>query len=174
MASKLTSPTCSYHSFDRLDHLDATHFSEQSCKAPIVLIHGMFGWGYDRPMGGIVPSYWPGVVKEWQGGFLEIGCGASASDHDRAVEGFYQLYGGRTDFGQDHAQKYGHQRFGPTYERGLFPDWSADRPVHLIGHSYGGTTAIELYQLLAKDFFEVGSGLRTYDKNQREAKLNVG
>eukprot|EP00808_Paulinella_micropora_P017161 g82708.t1 len=151
------------HSFNRLDYLDDTHFRQEACEAPVapvVLIHGMFGWGYERPAGGLCPSYWPGVVKDWQGGFFEIGVGASASDHDRAVEGFYQLYGGQLDFGQEHSEKAGHERFGPRIVKGLFPEWSAERPVHLIGHSYGGTTAIALYQLLAKDFFKVGSDHR--------------
>lgn len=54
----------------------------------------------------------------------------------------------------------GHKRYGPTYEKPAHPHWSEYNPVHLVGHSFGSTTAIELYQLLCADFFGVGSSAK--------------
>ncbi|WP_377812295.1 hypothetical protein [Bradyrhizobium oligotrophicum] len=39
----------------------------------------------------------------------------------------------------------------------LLSDWSADNPVILVGHSAGAHTCLALQQLLARDFFGVGS-----------------
>ena len=51
----------------------------------------------------------------------------------------------------------GHAQYGEYYPRGRHASWSAKNPIHIVGHSYGATTAIELYQLVCKDFFNVGS-----------------
>ena len=73
--------------------------------------------------------------------------------HDRACEVYYQLKGGRVDYGAAHARLHGHARFGRTFAEGLYPEWSERRPVHLIGHSFGGQTIRVLQQLLAEDYF---------------------
>jgi triacylglycerol lipase len=39
----------------------------------------------------------------------------------------------------------------------LLPDWSADNPVILVGHSAGAHTCLALQRLLGDDFFGVGS-----------------
>lgn len=83
--------------------------------------------------------------------------GGVSSDHDRACEVFYQLIGGKVDYGEKHAIDTGHDRYGETFDKPLHPSWNAKNPVHLLGHSYGSTTAIELFQLLCSDFFRVGS-----------------
>lgn len=41
-----------------------------------------------------------------------------------------------------------------------WPTWSADAPVDLIGHSYGGNVCIDLVLKLRSDFFKVGSDAR--------------
>ncbi len=46
------------------------------------------------------------------------------------------------------------------YDTPLIQNWSEDNPVHLLGHSCGATTAIELYQLLCQDAFGVGSSYK--------------
>ena len=46
-----------------------------------------------------------------------------------------------------------HAAVGATVER-----WDATRPVHLVGHSFGGNTALVLVQLLADDY-----GVETFD-----------
>lgn len=76
-----------------------------------------------------------------------------ASLHDRACEIFFQLKGGRVDYGAEHARAHGHFRFGRVYERGLYPEWDENHPVHLVAHSYGGCTARVLQQYLADQRF---------------------
>ncbi|GMF65725.1 unnamed protein product [Phytophthora lilii] len=128
---------------------------------PVVLVHGVFGYGKNRPLWNSWSPYWPEeALRRLNQNHLMVDVGALSSDHDRACEAFYQLYGGRVDYGEDHSREAGHSRFGATYTTPLHPDWSASNPVHLVGHSFGGTTALELYQLLCSDFFGVGSDYR--------------
>lgn len=114
--------------------------------------------------------------------------GPVSSLHDRACELFYSLVGGvgmsvllsvsgstadwdAVDYGAQHSQENGHGQYGRTYETGLFPEWSLDRPLHFLGHSIvglmaqcdmlsilttsnqGGPTIIKLQWLLKTGFF---------------------
>ena len=65
--------------------------------------------------------------------------GGLSSLHDRACEIFYQIKGGRVDYGEDHASEFCHARYGRTFS-GLYPAWSSSSPIHIVGHSLGGTT----------------------------------
>lgn len=47
------------------------------------------------------------------------------------------------DYGAAHAAKYGHERYGKTYE-GVYKDWQPGQKVHLVGHSMGGQTIRQL------------------------------
>ncbi|OQS06817.1 hypothetical protein THRCLA_01158 [Thraustotheca clavata] len=121
---------------------------------------GVFGWGNHTPLFGMLPNYWPvHELNEINPNHHIVDVGKASSDHDRACEAFYQVYGGQVDYGQEHSQKMGHLRYGKTFpkETAKFPQWSEENPVHLLGHSYGATTAIELYQLICSDAFGVGS-----------------
>ncbi|KAG7378045.1 hypothetical protein PHYPSEUDO_010606 [Phytophthora pseudosyringae] len=91
---------------------------------------------------------------------LVLHVGPLTSNHDQACETFYQLYGGRVDYGEQHSLQTGHERYGATHNNALHSSWNAANPVHLVGHSFGATTALELYQLLCADFFRVGSDYR--------------
>ena len=51
----------------------------------------------------------------------EASISAFGSNYDRAVELYYYIKGGRVDYGA-HAAKYGHERYGKTYE-GVYKDW---------------------------------------------------
>ncbi|RMX66438.1 hypothetical protein DD238_005102 [Peronospora effusa] len=128
-------------------------------KYPIVLLHGVFGYGRIKPFWNLWSPYWPEEALDQlnTNKNLIVELGALSSDHDRACEVFYQLYGGQVDYGEVHSHKAGHAQFGTTYKYPLHSPWSASNPVHLIGHSFGGTTALELYQLICSDFFKVGS-----------------
>ena len=55
--------------------------------------------------------------------------------HDRVCQIFYQLVGGTVDYGEEHSSFHQHSRFGRSYETGLYPRWSEDNPVYLLGHS---------------------------------------
>ncbi|KAG2761197.1 hypothetical protein JG687_00013805 [Phytophthora cactorum] len=132
-----------------------------STKYPVVLIHGVFGYGKTRPLWNSWSSYWPEeALNKLNKNHLMVDVGALSSDHDRACEAFYQLYGGQVDYGETHSREAGHNRFGDTHETPLHPHWSASNPVHLVGHSFGATTALELYQLISSDFFGIGSDHR--------------
>ncbi|GAB9473393.1 hypothetical protein Gpo141_00010544 [Globisporangium polare] len=127
-------------------------------KHPVVLVHGVFGYGRQRPLWNSWSPYWPeDALAAMRANHVIVDVGALSSDHDRACEAFYQLFGGRVDYGEQHSQDAGHNRYGATFAEPLHPQWSASNPIHLVGHSFGATTAIELYQLICADFFGVGS-----------------
>lgn len=125
-----------------------------STKHPVVLIHGVFGYGKTRPLWNTWSPYWPETaLSEMNQNHLMVDVGALSSDHDRACEAFYQLYGGRVDYGEQHSREAGHNRYGATYEAPLHPTWSAANPVHLVGHSFrrhhsAGAVPIDLLGLL--------------------------
>jgi len=82
-----------------------------------------------------------------------VSCIASA--HDRACEAFAFLTGTRTDYGEEHANEHGHDRFGPAYMTPAFPDWSPMHPIIVFGHSAGGLAAMEFQHMVATGRFSV-------------------
>ncbi len=85
--------------------------------------------------------------------------GPVSSLHDRVCELFFRLKGGRVDYGEAHSAQFGHDRFGQTFA-GEYPEWDEDHPIHLVGHSFGGCTALLLQHYLAEGLF-AGYGGRT-------------
>ena len=128
-----------------------------SNQLPVILIHGLFGWG-PTELGGF--QYWgigAQVRSPLDRRFASVG--PISSMHDRACELAFQIRGGTVDYGEAHAAEAGHARFGRSYsaEQALHPQWSTQHPVHLVGHSMGGPTMLLLQQLLAVDHFGWGS-----------------
>ncbi|TMW61235.1 hypothetical protein Poli38472_013698 [Pythium oligandrum] len=133
-----------------------SHLVSATNKYPIVLVHGMAGFGPGEAFG--IP-YWGTLQGDFQAklkkeGYevLVVGIGKVSSDWDRACELYAQIKGGRVDYGANHAAFHGHARYGRTYP-GLFPKWGEVvngqlQKVHIIGHSMGGTTMRMLTQLL--------------------------
>ncbi|KAL1923151.1 uncharacterized protein VTP21DRAFT_9527 [Calcarisporiella thermophila] len=121
---------------------------DQDAEVPLVLVEGLFGvnqpwlWG---PLDKLQPQ---GRRRR----IIHVRPGPCSSLHDRACEIFYQLKGGRVDYGEEHSAEKGHSRYGRVYE-GLYPQWSAKHPLHFLGHSLGGNTIYRLQQLLADRFF---------------------
>lgn len=128
---------------------------------PYVFIHGMLGFGEDEAIYKYMP-YW----GMFSGGIVEMlraeGKEAYAptvsslgSAWDRACEIYAQLVGGTVDYGEAHSKKYGHERFGRTYDKGLVPNWGQLdtegklNKIHILGHSFGGATVRMFSQLLA-------------------------
>lgn len=132
---------------------------------PVALIHGLFGWGEQTPLWGAAPQYFPlDEIRKARprGTIVAVQVGAMSSNFDRACEAFAQLYGLRTDYGELHSMQCGHARFGKDYTEAALLDceWDEQNPIHLIGHSFGGNTALTLVTLLAQDFWGLGTSSR--------------
>ncbi len=127
---------------------------------PFVFVHGLNGWGGAEDINGLIP-YWGATTGDLMA-FLQgegyecysASVGPLSSAWDRACELYAQLAGTTVDYGVAHSEKYNHDRFGRTYYDALVPDWGEldkdgkIQQIHLIGHSFGGTTVRMLIQLL--------------------------
>ncbi|KAL6983734.1 hypothetical protein U1Q18_017113 [Sarracenia purpurea var. burkii] len=117
---------------------------------PIVLVHGIFGFGKGR-LGGL--SYFAGAEKKDER-VLVPDLGSLTSIYDRARELFYYLKGGQVDYGEEHSLACGHSQFGRIYEQGHYPEWDEDHPIHFVGHSAGAQVVRVLQQMLANKAFK--------------------
>ena len=123
---------------------------------PFVLVHGMLGYGKDEVMNKYVP-YWgmlsgnlPQYLNEQGFEVYDPSVGKYSSAWDRACELYAQLVGGTVDYGVAHSKKYGHNRFGRTYNKPLFEGFGPDKKVNLVGHSFGGATIRLFATLMAR------------------------
>jgi len=138
---------------------------------PVVLVHGFLGFGPDTFSGSSF-LYWGGYhdiaarMQRYKGphAVYTAGVGAISSNWDRAAELYAQIKGGCVDYGATHVARYGYpgQPQKPAgkcwaadadnnphnYPLAFYPQWDAAHPIHLIGHSQGGTTIRALVQLL--------------------------
>ncbi|XP_050938441.1 uncharacterized protein LOC103487715 isoform X1 [Cucumis melo] len=155
-------------------HSSLTSTPDHHTLPPIVLVHGIFGFGQGR-LGGL--SYFAGAEKK-DDRVLVPDLGSLTSIYDRARELFYYLKGGRVDYGEEHSNTYGHSQFGRVYERGFpittyiadrfllpifllqfflaghYPQWDEDHPIHFVGHSAGAQVVRVLQQMLADKAFK--------------------
>jgi triacylglycerol lipase len=140
--------------------LPASAASSTGTKYPVVLVHGLGGWGSYDEVNDIVP-YWgmsTGSITDYLTvmGYKAYAAsvGPLSSAWDRACELYAQLTGTRVDYGAAHAAKYGHARYGLDYSQynKLVPNynWSATNKINLIGHSFGGAT-IRLFEDILAD-----------------------
>jgi triacylglycerol lipase len=136
-----------------------------------VLVHGVLGFGPDEhPLGSFL--YWGGygniaahmTVYHGPHTIFTAQVGAIASNWDRAAELYAQIKGGCVDYGAHHVARYGYpgqQQKPPgkcwaadpannpeNHPLAFYPQWDAAHPLHMIGHSQGGTTIRALIQLL--------------------------
>ncbi|RHZ05276.1 hypothetical protein DYB31_006274 [Aphanomyces astaci] len=75
---------------------------------------GTLGWGRRTPFFNLAPNYWPlKQLDDVNPNHIVVEVGIASSDHDRACETFYQLIGGRVDYGEAHAAEKG-SMFGST------------------------------------------------------------
>ena len=127
---------------------------------PFVFVHGLNGWGGSEGINGIIP-YWGATTGDLmtylQGEGYECysaSVGPMSSAWDRACELYAQIIGATVDYGVAHSKAYNHDRYGRTYYKALVPDWGEldengkIQQIHLIGHSFGGTTIRLLIHLL--------------------------
>ncbi|MBQ3007319.1 MAG: hypothetical protein IJD78_07145 [Clostridia bacterium] len=129
---------------------------------PFIFIHGLNGWGGSEGINGVIP-YWgatTGDLMDYLRGegyeCYSASVGPLSSAWDRACELYAQLTGTTVDYGEAHAKAHNHDRYGRTFYQPLVKDWGElDKngkieQVHLIGHSFGGTTARMLVYLLGE------------------------
>jgi triacylglycerol esterase/lipase EstA (alpha/beta hydrolase family) len=146
-------------SFAVTDNSENSSTSSSSYKLdnnyPIVMVHGLFGWGNDELFG---INYWGGhnslkdLLTEKGYTVFTPTIGSISSNWDRACELYAYLKGGTVDYGEEHSNKAGHSRYGRTYP-GVYPELGTEgknglKKIHLIGHSMGGETIRALAQLL--------------------------
>jgi hypothetical protein len=60
------------------------------------------------------------------------------------------------DYGEAHSSTHEHKRFGRDRGQGLYPEWSNQKPIHLLGHSIGGLTIVKLQDMLSQGCFPNG------------------
>ena len=120
---------------------------------PIVLVHGLFGWGGTEVLG---LNYWGGfsslrdILNDAGYEVYTPSIGPVASNWDRACELYAYLVGGTVDYGAYHSATNGHARYGRTFP-GVLPELNnpdSELKIHLVGHSMGGETIRMLAQLL--------------------------
>ncbi len=135
----------------------------------IVLVNGFLGIGRTE-MSEV--KYWGGVGQDYEemmnkAGYptVSVAVGPVSSNWDRALEAYYQLKGGCVDYGEAHAKRYGHERFGRCYEKPLLSAWDDENRISIIAHSQGGQTARVLIHLLeyGDQAEQTASGEKTAD-----------
>ena len=123
---------------------------------PIVFVHGLGGWGEGTVMDVFMPHWGmlAGSVRKNlnRQGYetYAVSIGPVSSTWDRACELYAHLTGTRVDYGEVHAKTHGHSRYGETYRKALLKDWSAENPIALLGHSFGGP-AVRLFAQLCEE-----------------------
>jgi triacylglycerol lipase len=137
---------------------------------PVVLVHGFLGFGPEQfKETGF--KYWGGYgdiaahMQQYRGphAVYAAAVGPISSNWDRAAELYAQIKGGCVDYGAAHVRLHepGQIRKPPGkcwaadarhnpfhYPLAFYPAWDQDHPIHMIGHSQGGTTIRALVQLL--------------------------
>jgi len=117
-----------------------------------VVFHGFAGFGEDELIYKVAPYFgWinnVNIKKYYKDLGTEFYCpslSSVSSMWDRCCEMYAHLVGGTVDYGKAHSEKYGHKRFGRTYEA-LIPEWGQlddegkIKKINVMGHSYGGPT----------------------------------
>ena len=126
---------------------------------PLVFVHGFGGWGEADKIESVI-NYWGGVswknvVKHLRGEGRTLvmpSVGPFNSVWDRSCEIYAQLTGTTVDYGKAHSEKYGHARYGKTYEKPMLPDWGKtpeQAKINLLGHSFGGPTLVMFSSLMS-------------------------
>ena len=122
---------------------------------PAVFVHGVYGWGPEEGIDRKMP-YWgasSGDLMTYLNaqGYesYAVSVGPVSSAWDRACELYACLMGTTVDYGVAHAARSNHRRFGRSYHRPLFEGFSPEKKIHLLGHSFGGSSVRVFAYLMA-------------------------
>ncbi|MDR0315050.1 MAG: hypothetical protein LBH71_03745, partial [Oscillospiraceae bacterium] len=128
---------------------------------PVVLMAGFLAFGEDEWLSKFLPyfGWWKTDIRKL---FKVMGVecytpssGPFSSAWDKACETYAAIMGKTVDYGKAHSEKYGHERFGRSYDTPLFPDWGQldesgkIKKLNLIGWSFGAPSERILTTLLA-------------------------
>ncbi|KAJ1548444.1 hypothetical protein HK405_003175, partial [Cladochytrium tenue] len=137
-------------------HPLASHWGTSGNSYPIILLHGLMGWG-ESPLFDIA-NYWGGITTNLLTVMRSAGytvhaphMGPVSSNWERACEAYAQIKGTKVDYGLARAAKFGNSRFGEDFSSvAYYPAWGTctDCKVHLVGHSMGGPTLRMLAHLM--------------------------
>ncbi|GBG27867.1 Hypothetical Protein FCC1311_095661 [Hondaea fermentalgiana] len=123
---------------------------------PVVLVSGFLGPNNEA----WCERYWgeAAALSTQKSPVLVVPVSCVGSALDRACEMFARILGTRVDYGEAHAAEAGHARFGKDYTgSAAYAAWSAEHPIHVVGHSFGGNTVRVFKYLVATDYFGVGT-----------------
>ena len=129
---------------------------EWSTNYTYVFVHGLSGWGHYDSQNKFFP-YWGmrngSLMKELRKqGFntYDASVAPQGSAWDRVCELYAQLTGSVTDYGKEHSERCGHNRYGRDFSKDpLIPVWDSENKINLLGHSFGGVTVRLLAHLMA-------------------------
>jgi len=151
----------------------AANTSTRNNQYPIVLVHGLMGWGSDelctrdgcfRYWGYTFvnkgdtenPSDIKNILKNYGYDTQAASVGPITKNWERAAELYAQLAGTTVDYGKHYSETVGITRFGKNYARNpLVADFcklnteGKINKIHVVGHSMGGQTVALLAHLLA-------------------------
>lgn len=122
---------------------------------PLLFVHGLCGWGESDGLYEKMP-YWglktgDALAPLRKSGYqcLVASVGPVSSAWDRVCELYAQIVGTTVDYGFAHSTKHNNKRYGRTYDKPLYDEWSNAKKISLIGHSFGGATVRLFAQLLS-------------------------
>ena len=153
---------------------------------PVVLVHGLLGWGSYDQINSIIP-YWgftsgpiEPYLKEKGVEVYLASMGPVSSAWDSVCELYVQLSGTVVDYGAKHAMEHGHDRFGRDYtgngqyQKLLQGPWDAQHPINLVGHSFGGIRSRLLLELLVNGSAEEQAYMKLHPEQGAISPLFTG
>ncbi|KAI8837655.1 Alpha/Beta hydrolase protein [Chytriomyces cf. hyalinus JEL632] len=145
----------------------AALWGTRGSKYPTVFLHGILGWGEEKPLLGHL-NYFGGLSQNILANLRNEGhsvvapsMGPLSSNWERACEAFAQIVGAKTDYGLARSARFKHDRFGLNHSgKAMVPGFSSNfagsatgadstNKINLVGHSLGGSTARFLTHLLS-------------------------
>ena len=125
---------------------------EHKNEYPVILIPGVVAYGENTkahkifPYFGLTSTGWQRVISDSMGVECHtVSFELLSSVWDRTCELYAQLVGGTVDYGAAHSAKYGHKRYGKTYDKPMLTAWTK---VNLIAHGFGAPVARLFIELL--------------------------